>query len=246
MLCYPATIEKASIEGQQTYYKELDAEINTYIKQHPNEFGKPSEGSRRRRHKKKSRNRHTPIPDEKKVKEEPPKSLFQRIFGHVSDGVDSTMTIVGSPRAAHLTLLCLIIMVGVNLFIARKMAFVEQQLIHLGKHNQDILQGGDNSQFVQGEKSAFIRQEEDDLWEWLCRIDPDKSKDVTEQIKLYAVKEPDEKEDLDEAIKSTKLAKDRLDKHMKELTSMIQKAEESLEDITKSVHEQRQKIKSQQ
>lgn len=165
--------------------------------------------------------------------------MLDQILGHITGAVNAA----SSPRAAHLTLFCLIIMVCVNLFIARKMAFVEQQLIQIGKSGPDILQ--ESIVEAPGKKSIFIRQEEDDLWEWLCRVDPDKSNDITEQIKMYAIKDPKEQEVWDDAIKNTKLAKDRLDKHMSELTNMIQKAEDSLEDITKAVQDQRQKIKSQ-
>jgi hypothetical protein len=233
---YIATIEKASLDGQQTYYKDLDVALNEYIKQHPSEFGKPSEGKRRKRGRK-SRSPREKTTDDKQVAEEPPKTAIQQILGILTDMLKT----MSSPKAAHLTLLCLVVMVGVNLFIARKMAFVEQQLVRLGKPilEEDVAVDGQPSR-----KSALLRQEEDDLWEWLCRVDPDKSNEVTEHIQVYAEKDPKEQEVWDDAIKNTKLAKNRLDKHMKELSSMIQKAESSLEDITKAVHDQRQNIKN--
>lgn len=256
-----ATIEKASIDGQQTYYQELDAAIRQYAKEHPSEFtsnkSKREGGSKSKRRKaRKHKSAHTPKPEETEKKQEKPKSAVHQVLGSMSnllaDGITSVIDIVSSPRAAHLTLICLIIMVGINIFIARKMAFVEQQLSELSHAfpNSAVDENEPTTvdiSFLPGtQRRQYNRQEEQDLWDWLGRIDPDKSNEKREKIAIPLVKDPKEQEAIfDDAIQISKLAKERLDKHMAELSNMIQKAESNLQDVTKSVNDQRQKIKQQ-
>ncbi|EPB93087.1 hypothetical protein HMPREF1544_00161 [Mucor circinelloides 1006PhL] len=256
-----STIEKASIDGQQTYYQELDAAIRQYAKEHPSEFAdnksKREGGSKSKRRKaRKHKSAHTPKPEETEKKQEKPKSAVHQVLGSMSnllaDGITSVIDIVSSPRAAHLTLICLVIMVGINIFIARKMAFVEQQLSELSHAfpNSAVDENEPTTvdiSFLPGtQRRQYNRQEEQDLWDWLGRIDPDKSNEKREKIAIPLVKDPKEQEAIfDDAIQISKLAKERLDKHMAELSNMIQKAESNLQDVTKSVNDQRQKIKQQ-
>ncbi|KAI7887724.1 GRAM domain-containing protein [Mucor mucedo] len=153
-----STIEKASIDGQQTYYKDLDVALRAYLKENEENQGNRHDGKR----KKKGR-----------------KSRHHRIR---------------SPTSSHLTLLCLVAMVCINVFIAKKMAFVEQQL--------NIMHPASDS------------AEQEVIW--------------------------------DSAIQSSKAAKDKLDRHMAELSQMILKAESNLEQVTNAVKEQRQKIKQEE
>ncbi|KAL9553447.1 hypothetical protein MBANPS3_003286 [Mucor bainieri] len=260
-----STIEKASIDGQQTYYKELDAAMRQYFKEHPSEFSECKSSSKRdggskskRRKGRKSRSTHTPKPEETEKKEEKPKSAVHQVLGSISnalaDGITSVIDIVSSPRAAHLTLICLVMMVGINIFIARKMAFVEQQLSELSHAlpSNAIMDSSESStvdiSFLPGtQRRQYNRQEEQDLWDWLGRIDPDKSNEKREKVQIPLVKDPKEQEAIwDDAIQISKSAKDRLDKHMAELSGMIQKAESNLQDVTQSVNDQRQKIKQDQ
>ncbi|KAL7327348.1 hypothetical protein PS15p_205794 [Mucor circinelloides] len=256
-----STIEKASIDGQQTYYQELDAAIRQYAKAHPSEFAdnksRREGGSKSKRRKaRKHKSAHTPKPEETEKKQEKPKSAVHQVLGSMSnllaDGITSVIDIVSSPRAAHLTLICLIIMVGINIFIARKMAFVEQQLSELSHAfpNSAVDENEPTTvdiSFLPGtQRRQYNRQEEQDLWDWLGRIDPDKSNEKREKIAIPLVKDSKEQEAIfDDAIQISKSAKERLDKHMAELSSMIQKAESNLQDVTKSVNDQRQKIKQQ-
>ncbi|OAD01683.1 hypothetical protein MUCCIDRAFT_163651 [Mucor lusitanicus CBS 277.49] len=259
-----STIEKASIDGQQTYYKELDAAMRQYFKEHPSEFADYKSGSKKeggskskRRKGRKSRSAHTPKPEETEQKEEKPKSAVHQVLGSISnviaDGITSVIDMVSSPRAAHLTLLCLIMMVGINIFIAKKMAFVEQQLSELSHALPNHAMDGNEPSTVDisflpgAQRRQYSRQEEQDLWDWLGRIDPDKSNEKREKVAIPLVKDPKEQEAIwDDAIQISKSAKERLDKHMTELSSMIQKAESNLQDVTQSVNEQRQKIKQDQ
>lgn len=236
--------------------------MRQYFKEHPSEFAdykssssKREGGSKSKRRKgKKPRSTHTPKPEETEKKQEKPKSAVHQVLGSISDaiadGITSVIDIVSSPRAAHLTLICLIIMVGINIFIARKMAFVEQQLNELsqalpnGAVDENEPATVDISFLPGTQRRQYNRQEEQDLWDWLGRIDPEKSSEKREKVAIPLVKDPKEQEAIwDDAIQISKSAKERLDKHMAELSGMIQKAESNLQDVTQSVNDQRQKIK---
>ncbi|KAI8644158.1 hypothetical protein BD408DRAFT_413807 [Parasitella parasitica] len=246
-----STIEKASIDGQQTYYKDLDAAVRQYFKDHPSEFADyKKSGKSKRRKGRKARSQHSPKPEEIEKNVQKPKSVMGSISNLLADGIAS----LSSPRAAHLTLICLVLMVGINIFIAKKMAFVEQQLNELSHVlPSNSLPGPDNEPSVDisyipgAQRRQYNRQEEQDLWDWLAHIDPDKSNEKREKLQLPLVKDPKEQEAIwDDAIKVSRSAKERLDRHMAELSGMIQKAERNLQDVTNSVNDQRQKIKQEQ
>ncbi|KAI9468267.1 MAG: hypothetical protein EXX96DRAFT_591515 [Benjaminiella poitrasii] len=253
-----STIEKASIDGQQTYYKDLDAELRTYLKEHSEnttDANKRSEGRRRKKGRRSKTNHRLSAAVESShhahKNDEAHKSVVHQVLGVVSnklaDGITGIISIASSPRAAHFTLFCLIVMVFINLYIARKMAFVEQQLSELSRVTGSSDDSGlfkDATYSVGAQQREYNRQEEDDLWAWLGRIDPDGANERTEQVKIPIAQDPKEQEAIwDDAIKISKTAKERLDKHMMELSKMIQRAESNLEDVTKVVNEQRQKIR---
>lgn len=156
----------------------------------------------------------------------------KNLLAIVSGAATGLFNVIRSPNTSHLTLLCLLSMVFVNIFIARKMSYVEQQLIRLRQPVEEPTQENYIKQFSRD----YSRQEEQDLWDWLGRIDPDKSQ-VKEKIIVPT------HANYNDAIMASKVAKERLDKHMMELSNMIQMAESNLEQVTKSVNEQRQKIK---
>ena len=240
----------------------MDAAVRQYFKDHPSEFAdyksKRDGGKHKRRKGRKSKTHHTPKPKEEEKEIEKTKSAVHQVLGLISnllaDGITSIIDAVSSPRAAHLTLVCLIMMVGINIYIAKKMAFVEKQLSELShalpnngmlaEESEPVL---DISYIPGTQRREYNRQEEQDLWDWLGHIDPDKSNEKREKVELPLVKDPKEQEAIwDDAIKASKSAKERLDKHMEELSGMIQKAESNLEDVTKSVNDQRQKLKQDQ
>jgi hypothetical protein len=177
--------------------------------------------------------------------------MVHQVLGSVSntvaDGITSVIDIITSPKSTHFTLLCLIAMVVINIYIARKMAFVEQQLGQLSHSMPSVDQVEDKVHIPGAHRREYNRQEEQDLWEWLGRMDPDKSSEKREQISFPTVSNSKEQEAIwDDAIRASQSAKDRLDKHMIELSNMIQKAESNLQDVTKSVNEQRAKMQQQQ
>lgn len=230
--------------------------MRAYFKEHPSEFadGKSankSEDRKRKKGKRSKRSKSAEKPEVKEVKKEDKvDSAVHRVLNSISnvipDGITAVIDMICSPTASHLTLLCLIAMVFINIFIARKMAYVEKQLSNISQHHASLNEIVQEAQMipVSQQHREYNRQEEEDLWDWLGHIDPDKSTQVREQVTYPISDNPEEQEAIwDEAIHASKAAKERLDKHMIELSSMIQKAESNLEEVTKAVNEQRQKIK---
>lgn len=208
------------------------------------------EGKRKKKGKKPRQQQSVSEHEVEEVKEE--QDAVHRVLGALSnklaDAITGLIDLVASPNSSHLTLLCLVVMVCINIFIAKKMAFVEQQLNSLN-HASDYMEEADSAVIQhapvtnQPYHREYNRQEENDLWDWLGRIDPDKSSPVKEKV-MQPVSNPAEQEIVwDSAIQSSKAAKDKLDRHMAELSQMIQKAESNLEQVTNAVREQRQKIK---
>ncbi|CAO3647618.1 unnamed protein product [Mucor hiemalis] len=241
-----STIEKASIDGQTTYYKELDAAIRAHAKENPSELGGSKPEGRRRRKGKRSKHRREPKPEVKEIKEEKSDSAVHRVLGAISNAIADIITgaidIICSPKASHLTLICLVVMVFLNIFIARKMAYVEQQLTNFGQTPLSAEVIDDAILPSTQHRRDYNRQEEDDLWDWLGRVDPDKSSPLKEKVTYSSDNVKEQEVIWDNAIQTSKSAKDRLDKHMAELSEMIKKAESNLEQVTQAVNEQRKKI----
>lgn len=211
------------------------------------------EGKRKKKSRKSKHHRSSSQHEVKEVKEEQVDAVH-RVLGAFSktlaDAITGLIDLIRSPTSSHLTLLCLIIMVCINVFIAKKMAFVEQQLNSLN-HASDYIEEADVAAIQyspenQPYRREYNRQEEEDLWDWLGRVDPDKSSPVKERVMHPASDSAEQEVIWDSAIQSSKAAKDKLDRHMAELSQMILKAESNLEQVTNAVKEQRQKIKQEE
>jgi hypothetical protein len=167
-----------------------------------------------------------------------PDTLVHRVLGQgsrlLADGITGLIEAITSPKSSHIILLCLFFMIIVNMLIAKKMMSVEKQLGEL------------KGTFpAQQEKLAFHkrhyqRQEEDDLWDWLGRIDPDKP---VLNNNIYPNLEGQDPAVWDDALEASKITKDKLERHMVDLNHMILKAEGNLAQISRAVHDQGRKIK---
>ncbi|KAG1408331.1 hypothetical protein G6F60_001525 [Rhizopus arrhizus] len=230
-----STIEKASIDGQQTYYKDLDAALHVYFKEHQSEFGGSGDEKKKKR---KHRGRRTHKSNVQENKENPTQPIshnsMQSLLNRFIDNVQSA-------NLSHFALLCLILMVIINIFIARKMSFIEQQLGELCQ----LIPAQKSTQFIKqpntSEKRIYDTKEEKALWELLNRLDPDDAS--LKKVSRHTTEKLEGKEDVwDEDLYLSKSTKDRLDKHINELSNMIQEAGNNLKDVTKSIHLQRQKL----
>lgn len=234
-----ATIEKASIEGQQTYYKDLDAALRTYFKEHPSEFGAYEEKTERKKRQKGKRRRSAKATvqqeDKDTVSRPETKGFMGNLISHIT-------RVTQSASASHFMIFCLVLMVITNMFIARKMSFIEKQLDEIcniiprhGRASQS------NEQVSMMQKQSYDTKEQQELWEWLSRLDPEKT--ASEEPILLATHTSEGKEnEWDDAIYLSKSTKDRLDKHISEISNLIHEAEKNLKVVTESVNFQRQKL----
>ncbi|KAG1171989.1 hypothetical protein CU097_006074 [Rhizopus azygosporus] len=234
-----STIEKASIEGQQTYYKDLDAALRTYFKEHPSEFGAYEEKTERKKRQKGKRRRSAKATvqqeDKDTVSRPETKGFMGNLISHIT-------RVTQSASASHFMIFCLVLMVITNMFIARKMSFIEKQLDEIcniiprhGRASQS------NEQVSMMQKQSYDTKEQQELWEWLSRLDPEKT--ASEEPILLATHTSEGKEnEWDDAIYLSKSTKDRLDKHISEISNLIHEAEKNLKVVTESVNFQRQKL----
>jgi hypothetical protein len=110
-----ATIEKASIDGQQNYYKNLDLAINKYLhqQQQPN-------------HNESKKRRHKLTVVKKPLKQS---HILQR---------QSTIKKAGLLNSTQLIVICMSIMVVINIYMATKMARVDKRLNQFHNHDNSI------------------------------------------------------------------------------------------------------------
>lgn len=161
---------------------------------------------------------------------------------------------VSMPSTSQLTAICMALMVLTNLYIASKMAGVNKQInqlsrggnIHhltnsLYRHHPYDLNDNDNNN-------------ENSLWSLLSKLDPDARKEDLRFV--HQIREPitpddamkyqnhntNNQDSADEQLELSKLAKTKLDRKMMELERMIQKAGQSMEQVTQVVQSQRQRI----
>ncbi|KAG0170311.1 hypothetical protein DFQ28_002257 [Apophysomyces sp. BC1034] len=233
-----STIEKASMEGQTSFYKDLDAAIRKYTEAHPNEiYGETKDGKRRK--KGKTGKRQT-TEDTTKVKtpDETNKNSFMHHAMDLLSNITSTVISwlienASIPSTSQLTVFCMLLMVIVNLFIASKMRDLEQKLTTIsttGSHTKSPL------------TSRYTRPDDNDLWEWLGRLDPDKeAKTATESDFLAGRQDTDAP--WQEKWQESQSAKNKIDQHLVDLGRMIERAEKSMEQVTNVVNQQRQRIK---
>ncbi|KAI8388886.1 uncharacterized protein BYT42DRAFT_544103 [Radiomyces spectabilis] len=233
-----STIEKASIDGQQTHYKNLNAAIRKYITAHPGEFGVVVHKSRAEKHRVKRKRRHRKeekVEAEKPKEVEPPKSALQRTVGCVAtiagNGLGWCIEHAAIPSTAQLSALCLVLMVIANIFIAVKMADVEHQLEQWSAKTVAPADGW--AALANALQREPIRSEEKELWDWLSQLDPEAKTALMNQPTLSP--EPLLSND---ASKS----KRKLDDHMEELAKMIERAQQNIDQVNHAVSQQREKM----
>ncbi|KAG2226936.1 hypothetical protein INT45_010215 [Circinella minor] len=242
-----STIESASISGQESYYKDLEAGIRDYI-------GKSSTVSassqnkktdkRKKKVKRKHKNKESQKGPDTDVKTQTDnQSSWQRMLSSVIDWLISNATI---PNASQISVICMFMLVLINLYIASKMAQMDRQLgaIHQGvdsKKNWEP-EASSSSSHINNNNHNEI---ENELWDWLGKLDPD------HQAKTAIVEDPsngwdkvadDDNASWDAQLRESQIAKDKLDQHMADLEKMIQRASNNMQEVTKVVERQRSRI----
>lgn len=244
-----ATIEKASIDGQQNFYKSLDAAVRKYLDSHAGDTkrlangGKKKGGKRRHRHRNqadKTQDAASPAATAATAATEKQHIVIETL----SSILNWLISNASAPTTAQLTAICMAMMVMTNLYIASKMAGVDKQLNQLQHHKRH------GSEFYQ--HHIEISDEDNSLWRLLSRLDPDARKEdlhFVHQTRQPPLSDPvnhsygDGEEAIsDEQLQFSRLAKQKLDKQMVELEKMIQKAGQSMEQVTHAVQHQRKRI----
>ncbi|KAL0140368.1 hypothetical protein V8B55DRAFT_1506626 [Mucor lusitanicus] len=228
-----STIEKASIDGQQNFYKSLDAAVRKYLDSHAGDTKRLANGGKKKGGKR--RHRHRNQADKTQDAASPAATAAtaatekQHIYTQLADSNAS------APTTAQLTAICMAMMVMTNLYIASKMAGVDKQLNQLQHHKRH------GSEFYQ--HHIEISDEDNSLWRLLSRLDPDARKEdlhFVHQTRQPPLSDPvnhsygDGEEAIsDEQLQFSRLAKQKLDKQM---------AGQSMEQVTHAVQHQRKRI----
>ncbi|KAI8137822.1 hypothetical protein BJV82DRAFT_566007 [Fennellomyces sp. T-0311] len=232
-----STIENASISGQESYYKELDAAIRRQLEKSTSSHIKKTDKRKKKVKRKHKHKDHDGDGDGNKANNHDDQSIWQRVLSSVIDWLVSNATI---PNASQLSVICMFMLVIINLYIANKMAQMDKQLeaIHQGV-------GLSPKKPVEPRASLQHSQIENELWDWLGDIDPD------HKVKTATVQDPsvawegvaeDDNASWDARLRESQLSKEKLDQHMADLERMIQRAGNNMEQVTKVVDQQRQRI----
>jgi hypothetical protein len=180
-----ATIEKASSDGQITYYKNLEAAIRTHVNNHPSEFG---HGRKKKREKRSGKPRKTrseqvyEVPSEelkrRSMAKAPEGSSHATLYRALEDSISGMATLsanilrflidhVGIPSSAQVTFFFFGLLVLTNVFLLKKMSIVDKQLSELA-----IVQ----SSHIIGISAMDLEQERELLWQWLRSKEQGKTK----------------------------------------------------------------------
>ncbi|GAA5801108.1 hypothetical protein HPULCUR_006550 [Helicostylum pulchrum] len=239
-----STIEKATIDGQQSFYKNLDAAVRKYLDQQ-GVSNKVSSSSRKkggkRRHRKHSSDREV-VSAPMIPTVSPPSNHF--LVEMLCDVLNWLLDNLSVPSTSQLTAVCMSLMVLTNIYIASKMSGVDKQLSQMGHPTFQQQQQQQQSEYGYGDT------DNNSLWKLLSKLDPDARK---EDLKfVHATRDPlpssikyqshNEGMVSDEHLEFSQMAKNKLDRQMMELEKMIQKAGQSMEQVTQVVQNQRKRI----
>lgn len=238
-----ATIEKATIDGQQSFYKSLDAAVRKYLDQQAgsNKVSSRKKGGKRR-HRKHSSEREVTAVSAPIVPQVPPNHFIVEILCGVLNWIIDNISV---PNTSQLTAVCMGMMVLTNIYIASKMSGVDKQLTQMG---HPTFQQQQYSEYSYGD------QDNNSLWRLLSKLDPDARKEdlkfvhqtrdpLPSSIKYQSHNNNDEEAMVsDEHLEYSQMAKNKLDRQMMELEKMIQKAGQSMEQVTQVVQNQRKRI----
>jgi hypothetical protein len=243
-----ATIEKASVDGQQNFYKSLDAAVRKYLITLAGESKCSTQGKKKgNRRKHKHRNHHNQETQPTVAPAASPEKKNHFVIEVLPSMLDWLISNASMPSTSQLTAICMALMVLTNLYIASKMAGVDKQLNQLSQGNRRVT----NSLYQH--HHLDLDDNENSLWSLLSKLDPDVRKEDLKFVRQTREPLPDavkyqnhnsnsEDDVSDEQLELSKLSKTKLDRQMMELERMIRKAGQSMEQVTQVVQSQRQRI----
>lgn len=261
-----ATIEKASIDGQVTFYKHLDAAVQSYIKQHPAEFSlgaKNQEGRRKkgkRRHRKHKKDHHNANQKDESINSNGTShgssrsvimhvvDIVMEVLKHAWDSSPSFSLGDGTFTTSHLTILCLLTMIFVNVYIAYKMKDVESRLHSMSDHSNFSPNQPQQTQYygIKGQ-DPLERMYRDELWAWLKTLDVDQEDLITNATTSAPQESGTPKGSVFDPPPigmPQHEAKTILDHDLLELVKMVRRAEQNIGQASRAMERQRQKIEN--
>ncbi|ORZ15981.1 hypothetical protein BCR42DRAFT_353038 [Absidia repens] len=196
-----STIERASVDGQLTFYKHLDTAIQNYQKEHPADFlldgqlvGKQKKKGKRR-HRKHGKGRDARPKEEMVSDKDKQRTSWLDI---ITDGFKQAWNILPLPSTSatdtgglwttsQLTFICLMLMILANVYIAYKMKDVESRLNDIVYADGGSLPGFfSSSPSAAAEKNRYHVDDDsmenmyrDELWAWLRSLDVNQSDRTT-------------------------------------------------------------------
>jgi hypothetical protein len=208
-----ATIEKASIDGQINYYKALDAGLRKYAESRPDS---KRQGKRKGKdHSKRTRKASgtsPPAPDAPAIKTTPTGALGV-LSQWLSDGIESVTA--SPPTLAQCIVLCLVLMVFTNLYVALKMVNMGHQL--------------DSPPSSLDRWRMDHRQDVDSMWQWLDQLEKTPWTTSARQHEYPSQLFLTDK-------------RQRSNQHLVELEKMVQHTEQSVDHVRRLVKQQRQQL----
>ncbi|KAI9310764.1 hypothetical protein BX666DRAFT_1151055 [Dichotomocladium elegans] len=245
-----STIENASISGQENYYKALDSALRRSLakySQGPVSNGQNKSAKRRKRIRKKKSRDMTKDHGQGRLKV----GMMADIGITLTDCFGWVTKHASLPTTTQISLLCMVILVFLNFYMASKMSQVDIEL----KSLRDVMRNHKQHEQSQAYKLSSPKSSlpnhaevEEDLWLWLEKLDPEKDP------RTVAMDEPHMQHDdvgkqyqEDDTwrihLKESYLAKDEIDKQMSDLESMIQRAEASMDRVNDVVNQQKRRIR---
>ncbi|CAO3586372.1 unnamed protein product [Absidia cylindrospora] len=187
-----STIERASVDGQINYFRGLDAAIRKYTETRHDETIQPK---KHRHGKRKGNDRNKNGTDKRKAADNTtPTSdsttngmTASSSLGFLSQLANDGIQLIGDlltvpPTMAQCTVVCLLLMVITNMYIAMKMINMGQQLYSINSNsNPSSSVRGYQSRSMQSSPSSLTspleawrqkhRQDVDSLWHWLEQLE---------------------------------------------------------------------------
>ncbi|CAO3648530.1 unnamed protein product [Cunninghamella echinulata] len=270
-----STIEKASIFGQVNYYKRLDTAIRQYTES--KSHGSSSSRTKKHRHKRKTQSRlsgnygHSGKDTNNNNNSNNNQSSNKNgILGMLSSALSDIFQMISglgtsSISIAQCTMICLVLMVMINLYIALKMAYMGDRLYTLHSHNDQSSSSSSSSPssffstFYQshGKKSSssspldiWRDQHQDDvdsMWHWLNQLDHSQKQYNNNDNKMNKKDHHHHNKNsnyiLTEHFKHQgKVSPEFLKQHIMELEKMVYRTENSIDQVHKAVRKQRQNL----
>lgn len=174
----------------------------------------------------------------------------ESFLGKISSSLSGAFKLVTdhlpTPSTSLISVLCMVLLVILNVYMARKMSLVDHRLESLYDEMQKSIgleasTQGDHTKKPR-EDIGSHQKEDDDLWSWLGTVD------IEKDPRMAVMEEPSMKHDDDdddvskEYLQDTFLAKEKLDQHMADIEDMIHRASSRIGNVNHVVEFQRQRI----